>query len=79
MNQDLKDCIATAKIARQALVDRQMSVKEANAITAANHTIISAYALDLRERMFASEIEGRTAKSAGVLVNVEDKAIHLAA
>ena len=59
MNNDLQDCITTAKKARDALLEGKMSVKEANGVTAANHTIISAYAYDLRERMFLAEEEGR--------------------
>jgi hypothetical protein len=70
MNDDLQDCIATAKKARDALLEGKMSVKEANAVTGANHTIISAYALDLRERMFFAEQQGR--RIAGIGERIEE-------
>jgi hypothetical protein len=55
MNDDLLECITTLKRARDELLARTMSVREANAVSAANHAIISAYALDLRERIFIGE------------------------
>ena len=63
MHADLAECIATARHVRDAVLVKTMSIKEANAVTAANHTVITAHALDLRERIFLSEIESRTAKA----------------
>jgi hypothetical protein len=55
MHDDLKECIATAKLARDRLLAKELTVKEANAVTGANHIIVTAHALDLRERIFVAE------------------------
>ena len=55
MHDDLKDVVSTSKIARDKLINGDLSVKDANGIAAQNHNIIGAYALDLRERVFLSE------------------------
>lgn len=56
MHDDLASCIQTARASRDQLLDGKLSVAEANAITGANHIIISAHALDLRERMFLADV-----------------------
>lgn len=55
MHKDLIECIETAKKARDGVLDKSLSVKEANAIAANNHTVTTAHLIDLRERMFAAE------------------------
>lgn len=55
MHEDLQDAIETAKRARDGVLDKTMSVPEANAIAANNHTIVGAYTVDLRERIFIYE------------------------
>jgi hypothetical protein len=63
MHPDLIEVIDSAKRAREYVVSgfdnndanaRSLRVKEANGIAAQNHAIISAHALDLRERIFAA-------------------------
>lgn len=63
MHKDLIDCIATAQLARDGVLKKELTVKEANAVAANNHTIIGAYSFDLRERMFLSEIVSLDQKS----------------
>lgn len=58
MNDDLKEVIASAKENRQAVIEGERSVKEANAINGANHQIVSVYTLDLRRRIFEAEQAG---------------------
>lgn len=55
MHKNLQECIESAKKARDGVLDKSMTVKEANAISNANHGIISCHAIDLRERIFAAE------------------------
>ena len=61
MNEDLKECIARAKSMRDAVLTGEIPVKVANAASAANGQIIQAFAIDLRERIFASEVEAAAA------------------
>lgn len=58
MHPDLLSCIETAKQARDGVLDKSLTVKEANAIAGNNHTIVTAHALDLRERMFLADSAG---------------------
>lgn len=55
MHEDLKEVIATAKAARAKLLDKEIAVKEANGIYNQNHSILTAYAIDLRNRIFLAE------------------------
>lgn len=69
--------IETAKQARNGVLDKSMTVKEANAVAGNNHTIVTAHRLDLSERIFLADsaetpvpglertraIESRNAKS----------------
>lgn len=64
MHRDLEECIETARIARDRLLSGRMTVKEANSVAANNHTVISAHALDLRERIFVAETERPDARVA---------------
>lgn len=56
MLDDLKEVIRTSQEARQSLVDRAIDVKTANAVAKLNGTIVTAHAIDLRERIFAAEL-----------------------
>ena len=58
MHEDLRDCIETARQTRKRLLAGLISVKEANAVAGQNHTVISAYAVDLRMRIFAPDEDG---------------------
>lgn len=58
MHDDLKECVESAKRTRARLMAGQVSVKEANAVAGQNHTVISAYAVDLRIRIFAPDEDG---------------------
>lgn len=60
MRTELNEIIETARATRGALRDGKISVKEANAIGLQNHSIISVYALDLRERMFAADEDAKS-------------------
>jgi hypothetical protein len=55
MHEDLKECIDMAKIARKGLIEKTMDVRRANAIASQNHAILSAHAIDLRERIFIAQ------------------------
>ncbi len=55
MHEDLKEVIETSRRARDAVLAETLSVKAANSVAAHNHAIVSAHALDLRQRIFDSE------------------------
>lgn len=55
MHADLIEAIETARKARDNVLDKSISVREANAVAANNHTIVTAHALTLRERIFLAE------------------------
>lgn len=55
MNDDLQEVINSAKENRQAVINGDRTVKEANAVNGANHQIVAVYTLDLRRRMFEAE------------------------
>jgi hypothetical protein len=55
MHTDLLDCIASSRLARDAILAKSMTVKEANSVASNNHIIVVAHSLDLRERMFLAD------------------------
>lgn len=57
MHPDLEEIIEVSKSVRNGIADKTITVKEGNTINHANHLIISAHVLDLRERMFLQEIQ----------------------
>lgn len=58
-DDDIREVIESAKENRKAVVEGARTVKEANTINNANHTIIAAHKLDLRKRMFEAEMAGQ--------------------
>jgi len=63
MKEDLAEVAATAKEARRMVMNKDISVKEANAVAAQNTTILQAHQIDLRERMFRWESERQQARA----------------
>ena len=55
MHPDLTGAIEAAKAARDGVLEKTISVKEANSVAANNQTIITAHAIDLRERIFLAD------------------------
>lgn len=65
MHDDLRDAIETAKATRDALLKGDVDVKTANAVSNHNHTIVTAHAVSLRERIFVAESEAQIARIEG--------------
>jgi hypothetical protein len=55
MHTDLAECIATARAARDRVLDQSLPVQVANAVAANNATIVTAHALNLRMQLFEAE------------------------
>jgi hypothetical protein len=71
MHPDLVEVIQYAKTVRERVMDKSIPVREANAVNAANHLVLSAHALHLRERMFSAE----TAVTIAAVQNQGERAI----
>lgn len=77
MHDDLKEVIAVARATRDALIRKEIGVKESNSIYNHNHSIATAYAIDLRERIFIAESAGME-RSLGALERRETAGIETA-
>ena len=59
MHKDLEEVIASSKLARDGVMNKTLSVKDANSIASQNNNVISAHALDLRTNIYLAESESR--------------------
>ena len=76
MHDDLRDVIATAKRARDAIFAKEMSAEDAHAIARNNHTINVAHRIALEERIFAARLGSALAAVNATDARLGDGASH---